>query len=1295
MANKKISDLTAKTSVSSGDLLPLVDTDGTYETKHTTFQQVLDYVTGSGFTSLTASYVSGTQARFTSLTGNLEGDITGNAATVTNGAYLNTENTFTDNNVFTTITASSIDVDTITAREYYTELVTASVIYESGSTKFGNTSDDVHQFTGSVLVDGDVSGSTAKFTNLSGNLDWSYVINEPTFLEANQTITLSGDASGTGTTSIAVSDVTASYVDWADVDNAPTFLEGNETITLSGDATGSGTTSIAIGDVTASFIKAGTDGSNLTSLTASQLSNFTSDVRGQFVAGDNIIINGGEISASLAAAGDVFLAGNNVFTAANTFNNYYVTASAGISGSNAIFDYVTSSYFYSNDNNNKFIFTSDHTSSVNEPAFMFWGSTTGDANSVLAVTTEGTDPENGTTLLEVKKWYVGTRAEYRIDNTSKFTWGYIGDWNKSGFGVYGLGNTENPGARIGTTRESTGSLYVAAAVSRKLGYQDNDILQSPIDIVKFYSNGIIHLSGTYARLVTSGSNDLELSPGGTGVVKFNDSYSFPTSDGTIGQVLTTDGNGVLTFETPAVGTGDVLSGSDNTFTAVNTFNNHYITASAGITGADANFSTITASAEVKVGAIKINGDFGNVAIGSDAHISNIIGQRNVAIGSNALENNTTNSNIGIGAWALRYNTTGRGNVALGDSALRDNVDSWNNVAVGTAALLNLSGSNSETTQNTAIGSNSLYASVTGSKNTAVGYNSLVSNVYGSNNVAIGHSAGSDVVTGSNNIFIGYDAATGETSLENTVIIRTDQDVMRIDDAGQLSASSFVGDGSSLTNLTASQISDFTNDVRGQFTAGTNITIVNGEISSTAAGTGDVLSGSDNTFTAVNTFDNHYITASVGVSGSSAIFDSITSSLFYNPQPTYFDSGVTNSSTNFTFRGTSSTTGRLLSVFKNTSEVFYVRYDGIIYASSQLTVANELNLNRTSIDGQSTGIWRTAGKPAHFVASGSTSIPAVRVGTKNNDDAEKIFAVSKDLYDPNESSDLPVDVLEILGDGTITLSGSSTKITTSASSDLELAPGGTGAVRFNEEYKFPTADGVDGQVLTTDGLGNLTFQTPTGTGDVSTSGNNTLTGINTFNTYYITASEGITGGDAKFTSLSGNIDWAYVVGEPTDLSGYGITDAVDLTSTQTITGQKTFSDQNNEFTGSFIASNIIEKAPDLGIPMSGNVDINGSIVADIEIPAEITSTSYTVDLSDRGRTLLFNNTVTQEITCSAGLNTGFTCTFIQMGAGQLILTASSGATLLNRQDHTGSAGQYAAVSIVVVGSNQYLIAGDTV
>ena len=52
---------------------------------------------------------------------------------------------------------------TLTAERIQTEYITSSIIYESGSTKFGDTSDDTHQFTGSVLIAGPVSAS-AGFT---------------------------------------------------------------------------------------------------------------------------------------------------------------------------------------------------------------------------------------------------------------------------------------------------------------------------------------------------------------------------------------------------------------------------------------------------------------------------------------------------------------------------------------------------------------------------------------------------------------------------------------------------------------------------------------------------------------------------------------------------------------------------------------------------------------------------------------------------------------------------------------------------------------------------------------------------------------------------------------------------------------------------------------------------------------------------------------------------------------------------------------------------------------------------
>ena len=45
----------------------------------------------------------------------------------------------------------------LTAREFHTTFVSASIIYASGSTKFGDTADDIHQFTGSLRVTGSIT----------------------------------------------------------------------------------------------------------------------------------------------------------------------------------------------------------------------------------------------------------------------------------------------------------------------------------------------------------------------------------------------------------------------------------------------------------------------------------------------------------------------------------------------------------------------------------------------------------------------------------------------------------------------------------------------------------------------------------------------------------------------------------------------------------------------------------------------------------------------------------------------------------------------------------------------------------------------------------------------------------------------------------------------------------------------------------------------------------------------------------------------------------------------------------
>ena len=65
----------------------------------------------------------------------------------------------------------------ITAREIHTDYVTSSVLFQSGSTKFGDTSDDIHQFTGSLSVSGSMSVSdtiTGTITNATNAVSSSY-----------------------------------------------------------------------------------------------------------------------------------------------------------------------------------------------------------------------------------------------------------------------------------------------------------------------------------------------------------------------------------------------------------------------------------------------------------------------------------------------------------------------------------------------------------------------------------------------------------------------------------------------------------------------------------------------------------------------------------------------------------------------------------------------------------------------------------------------------------------------------------------------------------------------------------------------------------------------------------------------------------------------------------------------------------------------------------------------------------------------------------------------------------------
>ena len=122
---------------------------------------------------------------------------------------------------------------TLTVRELKTEFISASIFFESGSTVFGDTSDDTHQFSGSVLTSGslrlnnysvhDISNDTsltdgsstslvtenAVKTYVDSQTDNQQAYLRKQFVKTSTSITAPGTASFTAVTASAPSDMTA------------------------------------------------------------------------------------------------------------------------------------------------------------------------------------------------------------------------------------------------------------------------------------------------------------------------------------------------------------------------------------------------------------------------------------------------------------------------------------------------------------------------------------------------------------------------------------------------------------------------------------------------------------------------------------------------------------------------------------------------------------------------------------------------------------------------------------------------------------------------------------------------------------------------------------------------------------------------------------------------------------------------------------------------------------------------------------------------------------------------------
>lgn len=140
-----------------------------------------------------------------------------------------------------------------------------------------------------------------------------------------------------------------------------------------------------------------------------------------------------------------------------------------------------------------------------------------------------------------------------------------------------------------------------------------------------------------------------------------------------------------------------------------------------------------------------------------------IAAEGVSLGFNALANDITNNNIGLGTAALGLNTTGFNNIAVGKNALNANIGNQMSIAIGNDALLYADNrTTGRETLNIALGHQALRGSGTAANNTgfsnhAIGYQALFSNTTGHNNSANGNGALFSNTTGTRNIAVGNSA----------------------------------------------------------------------------------------------------------------------------------------------------------------------------------------------------------------------------------------------------------------------------------------------------------------------------------------------------------------------------------------------------------------------------------------------------------------------------------------------------------------------------------------------------------
>lgn len=98
-------------------------------------------------------------------------------------------------------------------------------------------------------------------------------------------------------------------------------------------------------------------------------------------------------------------------------------------------------------------------------------------------------------------------------------------------------------------------------------------------------------------------------------------------------------------------------------------------------------------------------------------------------------------------------------------------------------------------------------------------------------------------------------------------------------------------------------------------------------------------------------------------------------------------------------------------------------------------------------------------------------------------------------------------------------------------------------------------------------------------------------------------------------------------------------------------------------------------------------------AGISSYTSISGTTYTLTEGDRSRIMLFTANSDVTVTVPSGLSSTFDTMLVQVGTGQITVSAGSGVTINAALSATKTAYQYAVAALIPIGADTFILSGE--